>query len=166
MENAAQLQCEGTIYAVGFNLLNPVFGSAQAGLLAAFMTAQSKNESTVYTSHVFNTYKNAFGYGYKGGSIYKDYTNQNPCDYGATDVANWIIKRKADFANAATCLDYATALYNNDYFEGESAQAYANDMLANYIAPSGIIPVLPKAKFKLAYAVAPLILIIGLIVKA
>lgn len=129
------------IYQAALSVLSGAFSVQQATVLAAMVVAQSKNESANYTSNVFNTKANAFGYGYTGGSNYKDYTRLPSLTYGAVDVANWIVKRKGDFLNVSTTLDYAKALYKNDYFEGETPEAYAKDMQYYYVSPNNTLKV-------------------------
>jgi len=133
------------IYKAAYYRLLPVFGVQQAAILATLLTAQSGNESDGWTSHVFVTDNNAFGVKLKNGNALRPYQSSKGLaandggNYGhyscvensARDAATWLfetpVKLQA-FAAVTGLQSYVQALYNNDYFEGETVAAYDADV--------------------------------------
>lgn len=97
-------------------------------LLASFMVAQAEHESALYSSQVFLSCNNAYGYKYVGQSLavacrqapedelkyagYKDVSDS------AREVARWIKKRMSQFESVTTPEEYAIVLERNGYFGG------------------------------------------------
>lgn len=115
------------LMAVGFTCVKP---------LALLVLAQSKHESGKYTSHLFLTYHNAFGYSYTRSSKYQVKAGSN-ADNGVPigayknvadstkEICDWLGRRKATFQNLTTPAEYAAAL---------KACGYYGDTVANYLA--------------------------------
>lgn len=123
--------------------------------LAVLVTAQSGHETAGWTSHVYLTDNNAFGYGYNG-STYKQYSS---VEASADDLADYLARRENEgsFPALDTITDpaqYAALLKNAGYYT-DSQTTYTNGILnymntalqtltatvANNPIPSGIIAV-------------------------
>jgi len=133
------------IYKAAYYRLLPVFGAQQAALLAYLLTAQSGNESYGWTSRVYITDNNAFGVKVKSGNILRPYQSgiglaANDGGYyghytcienSARDAATWLFETPTKlqaFAAVTDLQSYVQALYDNDYFEGETVAAYDADV--------------------------------------
>jgi len=130
---------------------------ANAELLAKFMTAQSEHETGNYTSRVFKTNNNAFGYKRVNGSAYQlgagrlspegdSYAAYASVSDSAKEVAAWIGRRKAQFVGVKTADEYVHTLKANGYF-GDKETNYLADVkryLASFTVPQvASIAVLP-----------------------
>ena len=114
--------------------------------LALLMVAQSKVESGNYTSNIFKTGNNAFGFMYYKGSKYQ--IGQGPVadnhypaakyknvEDSTREVTSWIKRRQLDgqfpkdLTGIKTPLIYATYLKNGAHpYMGASISSYANGM--------------------------------------
>lgn len=122
--------------------------------LALLIVAQSKHETANYTSAVFKSCNNAFGYKYVGqrlalsactgspeGDSYAKYATVGD---SAREIAQWIKRRQsegkfpANLATITTAAQYASLLKNAGYY-GDSLQNYTNGLLAWF--KSNILPV-------------------------
>lgn len=105
-------------------------------LLATFMVSQANHEAAQYTSGVFQSCKNAFGYKYVGQALAEPCTGspegdkyaryKNVAD-SAREVARWIKRRMAQFENVKTPDEYAIVLERNGYF-GDNLSTYQKAM--------------------------------------
>jgi len=131
------------IYNVGVN--NGLTSNAAINL-----TAQGRLESGNYSSNLFNTDNNAFGYKYVGQSgasqgiltpqnewndpnIPEYYAHYNNLNDSALEIIHWINRRIADgtfqMSELETPDGYANAFKNGNYF-GESAVQYSQDLIS------------------------------------
>lgn len=114
--------------------------------LALLIVAQSKLETGNYTSNIFKTGNNAFGYMYSKASKYQ--TGQGPIadnhypaakyknvEDSTRELTSWIKRRQADgqfpkdLTGIKTPLIYATYLKNGAHpYMGASISSYANGM--------------------------------------
>ncbi len=131
---------ETQIYNAAIERLARHFNAQQSKILAAFMVAQSKQESGAdYGSKVAKTLNNVLGYKVYKGSPYQlfdkslaavdggasaHYANVADC---AREVADWIGRRATDFATVTTAKQYVDAMFKNGY----TPMPYYNDYLAN-----------------------------------
>lgn len=129
--------------------------------VASLAVAQAKVESQNFTSKVFRTDNNAFGYKYVGqlGASQglpvpsSETENGNPKYYAHYDtvyksgdeMARWLIRNVPNYNTITTPLEYASALENSkigSYFS-EPASVYASDMLGFYqpinVTPADVI---------------------------
>lgn len=113
--------------------------------LALLIVAQSKHETANYTSNVFRSCNNAFGYKYVGqtlstgpctGSPEGDrYAKYATVENSAKELALWIKRRQAegkfpqDLTTITTAAKYALLLKNSGYY-GDSVSNYTNGLLA------------------------------------
>jgi hypothetical protein len=115
------------------------FTKKQIAVLAELMVEQSKYETANYTSNVLRNNQNAFGYKYFKGSLYQkgagtispemnQYGKYDDVADSSREVADWLVRRYADFATVITEEQYAAALKKNQYF-GQSAYLYAKGLL-------------------------------------
>jgi hypothetical protein len=86
---------------------------------AKIITAQSGHETAGWTSNVYLTLNNAFGFGYQGGGNYNGY---NSIQDSVSDVVNWLTNNVPNF-NTLDPDQYAQAL---------SAAGYYTDSESNY----------------------------------
>jgi hypothetical protein len=132
-----------------FSFLKTAYGLPDP--IAEIITAQSGHETAGWTSNVYETLNNAFGFGYSGGGAYYGY---NDIEDSITDVVNWLSNNVPGFQNITDPNAYATALKNANYYtDTESNYAsgienYMNTALATIVTtisnnpiPSGIIAV-------------------------
>lgn len=118
---------------LGLDKLNP--------LIPGFMVAQSAHESADWTSPVFLSCNNGFGYKYVGqklaisactnapeGGAYAKYAS---FEDSVKDVAGWIMRRKDKFANVQTIDDYSLALQQNGYY-GDTLAKYTAALRRHY----------------------------------
>jgi hypothetical protein len=116
--------------------------------IAQIITAQSGHETAGWTSSVYKTLNNAFGFGWNGSSYY----GYNSVEESVTDVVNWLSNNVPDFQDMTDPGIYATALKSANYYE-DSETNYVNgienylntaltgavSLVANNPIPSGII---------------------------
>jgi Mannosyl-glycoprotein endo-beta-N-acetylglucosaminidase len=100
--------------------------------LAVLATAQSGHETGGWTSHVYKTDNNAFGYGYTGTS-YKQYPS---VEASADDLADYLARRENEgsFPALGTITDpgqYAMLLKSAGYYTDSESNYQAGIM--NYI---------------------------------
>jgi hypothetical protein len=125
MDTAATLtpaQAQQVIYdtlRTGYDLPDPI---------AKIITAQSGHETAGWTSNVYQTLNNCFGFGYTGGGAYYGY---NSIEDSVTDVVNWLSNNVQNFQNITDPDTYATALKNAGYYTDTEIN-YAQG-IANYI---------------------------------
>ena len=131
------------IYNVGIN--NGLTPNAATNLVA-----QGRLESGNYSSNLFNTDNNAFGYKYVGQSgasqgiltpqsewndsnVPEYYAHYNTLNDSALEIIHWINRRIADgtfqMSDLETPQSYAQAFKNGDYY-GESAVQYSQDLIS------------------------------------
>jgi hypothetical protein len=106
--------------------------------LTPFLIAQSKHETANYTSNVFKSNKNLFGYKYYGGSSWQigkniispegnQYANYDTYYNSARELTSWIKRRIDDFKNVKTIEEYVNALHKNSFFT-DNVSTYLNGM--------------------------------------
>lgn len=81
--------------------------------ISKIITAQSGHETAGWTSNVYKTLNNCFGFGYSGGGAYYGY---NSIEDSVSDVVNWLSNNVPDFQNITDPDSYATALKNAGYY--------------------------------------------------
>lgn len=103
--------------------------------LALLIVAQSKHESNNYTSDVFLSCKNSFGYGAVTSSCpgHGQYQNYNNISESTHEVTSWIKRRLAEGnfppLNTITSPDqYAQLLSDNNYYT-DSVDNYAAGLI-------------------------------------
>jgi hypothetical protein len=112
--------------------------------VAQMVVDQARNESGQYTSNLAVNYNNLFGMTYAGQSLASQgplqpesngqtyYAAYNSIQDSVNDLCQWLVNRQNNgtltIANLTTPILYATALHDNDYFEGETPEVYAADM--------------------------------------
>lgn len=125
MDTAANLtpaQAQQIIYdtlRTGYDLPDPI---------AKIITAQSGHETAGWTSNVYKTLNNCFGFGYTGGGNYYGY---NSIEDSVSDVVNWLSNNVPNFQNITDADTYATALKAAGYYT-DSETNYSQG-IANYI---------------------------------
>jgi hypothetical protein len=97
--------------------------------LAKLVTAQSGHETDGWTSDVYNSLSNAFGYGFDGSS-YKDYNAIGGVEKSAQDLADYLNRRVNQSGWPA--LDQITTA--DQYAALLKSAGYYTDSLANYAA--------------------------------
>jgi hypothetical protein len=105
--NTTPEQAETIIY----NFLRTAYGLPDA--ISKIITAQSGHETNGWTSNVYNTLNNAFGFGYSGSGNYYGY---NSIEESVTDVVNWLSEKVPDFQNITDPDVYAAAIQGHGYF--------------------------------------------------
>jgi hypothetical protein len=88
--------------------------------IAKIITAQSGHETAGWTSNVYQTLNNCFGFGYTGGGNYYGY---NDIEGSVEDVVNWLTANVPNFAAITDPAAYAQAL---------SSAGYYTDTVSNY----------------------------------
>lgn len=122
-------QYEQTIY-------NVAVGEGLSPLLAGFVTAQAAHETANFTSNVFVTCNNAFGYKYVKSSPYAvgpctlspendSYAKYKSVEDSTKEVCGWVKRRNDKFSSVTTIEEFAAVL---------KAQGYYGDSEANYLA--------------------------------
>lgn len=108
--------------------------------LSALLVAQAKHETDNYTSNVFRTDKNLFGYSYVPGAVYQsgkglakpeggNYAHYSTYENSVHEITAWIKRRQGEgifpdsLATIQTPGQYAALLKSAQYF---------TDSLANY----------------------------------
>lgn len=112
--------------------------------LAELVTAQSQHETGNYTSNVFNTANNAFGYNYSGGQyqtgIFEGFaTYENYLD-SANELIDYLYRRQNDgsFPDLRTITNpaqYAALLKGAGYYT-DNQSTYQNG-ITNYLSEDG-----------------------------
>jgi hypothetical protein len=106
--------------------------------IALLMVAQAKHETGNFTSSVFKTNNNCFGYKYFKGSKYQlqkgklspegnSYAAYANIEDSTTEVAKWILRHVPDNKNIFKPEDYAIALKDAGYF-GDTVENYAHGL--------------------------------------
>jgi hypothetical protein len=80
--------------------------------VSKIITAQSGHETAGWTSNVYESLNNCFGYGYSGGTYY----GYNSIEDSVTDLVNWLSTHVTDFQNITDPDVYAQALKDNSYY--------------------------------------------------
>lgn len=81
--------------------------------ISKIITAQSGHETGGWTSNVWFTYNNGFGYGYQGGGVYNSYPSiQDSVD----DVVGWLDRHVPGYETITDPDTYAQALHDNGYY--------------------------------------------------
>jgi hypothetical protein len=106
-QNTTPEQAETIIY----NFLRSAYGLPDQ--ISKIITAQSGHETNGWTSNVYQTLNNAFGFGYTGGGNYYGY---NSIEDSVTDVVNWLSAKVPDFQNITDRDAYAEAIRAKGYF--------------------------------------------------
>lgn len=120
---------------------NAAIADGIPGPLALLIVAQSKHESGNYTSPVFASCNNSFGYTTTGSNScdgHGDYKLYNSIEDSTHDVTGWIYRRlnEGNFPALATITDptqYATLLHDNGYYT-DSIYNYAKGLISWYDA--------------------------------
>lgn len=113
--------------------------------LAVLLVAQARHETGNYTSNVFKSCSNAYGYKYVGQATAEgactmspegnNYARYRSVEQSVTEVTLWIKRRQregkfpANLGEITTPEQYAQLLKNCGYY-GSTWQVYANGMLA------------------------------------
>lgn len=111
--------------------------------LALLVVAQSKHETNGYTSNVFKTCNNAFGYKYVGQAIAKscsqspeldNYAGYSTVENSAKEMAFWIKRRQAQGIFPANLNEIQSAsqyamLLKNSGFYGDTVTNYTAGLL-------------------------------------
>lgn len=117
--NLSPSQSEGLIYST-------LVSRGVPATLAQLVTAQSGHETAGWTSHVFMTDNNAFGYGYDGMS-YRQYPG---VEQSVTDIVGYLHRRVAD--GSFPPLDQITGA--DQYAQLLKDAGYYTDSEVNYSA--------------------------------
>jgi hypothetical protein len=81
--------------------------------ISKIITAQSGHETNGWTSHIWLTDNNGFGYGYQGNGIYYNYPSiQDSVD----DLAGWLGRHVPGYENFTDPDQYAQALKDAGYY--------------------------------------------------
>jgi hypothetical protein len=96
--------------------------------IAKIITAQSGHETAGWTSNVYLTLNNCFGFGYVGGGAYNGY---NSIEDSVSDVVNWLSNNVPNFQAITDPDTYATALKAAGYYT-DTETNYAQG-IENYI---------------------------------
>jgi len=125
-------------------IYNKALSDGMPTILATFIVAQARHETGNYTSNVFNTCNNAFGYKWVGQS------NASPCtgspegnsyakyvslEDSVHELTLWIKRRQKESKfpaslTAITTPDQYAALLKESGYYGASLQTYLNGLLA------------------------------------
>ena len=112
-------------------------------ILATIIVAQARHETANYTSNVFKSCNNCFGYGYVGQNTARSclpkpeggtYAGYNSIEDSVRELVLWIRRRQAegkfpkDLSAIVTPDQYATLLKNSGYY-GDSITNYANGLI-------------------------------------
>lgn len=92
--------------------------------ISKIITAQSGHETAGWTSNVYLTLDNAFGFGYTGGGNYYAY---NSIEDSVSDVVNWLSNNVPGFQNITDPDVYATAIRAKGYFT-DNLSTYENGL--------------------------------------
>jgi hypothetical protein len=86
--------------------------------ISKIITAQSGHETNGWTSNVWFTYNNGFGYGYQGNGIYESFDFiQDSVDA----VVGWLDRHVPGYENIQDPDTYAQALHDNGYYTDSEA---------------------------------------------
>lgn len=113
--NTTPAQAQQDIY----NFLRTGYNLPDA--IAKIITAQSGHETAGWTSNVFRSLNNAFGFGFTGGGNYYGY---NSIEESVTDVINWLSAKVPGFQDITDPDIYATAIRGQGYYT-DSESNYA-----------------------------------------
>lgn len=121
--NTTPAQAQQIIY----DLLRTGYGLPDT--ISKIIVAQSGHETAGWSSNVYKTLNNAFGYGYVGNGNYNGY---NSIEDSVSDVVNWLTGKiqAGTFPALNTITDigtYAQALSDNGYYT-DSESNYAGGM--------------------------------------
>ena len=114
--NLTPAQAQDIIY----NFLRKAYGLGDQ--IAKIITAQSGHETAGWTSNVYLTLNNCFGFGYEGGGNYYGY---NDIESSVSDVVNWLSNHVPSFQNINDPGIYAQALKDNGYYT-DAESTYEN----------------------------------------
>jgi flagellum-specific peptidoglycan hydrolase FlgJ len=106
-QNLTADQAQQVIYdtlRTAYNLPDPI---------AKIITAQSGHETAGWTSNIYRTLNNCFGFGYSGNGNYYGY---NSIEDSVSDLVNWVSNHVPDFQNMTDEDEYAQALHDNGYY--------------------------------------------------
>ena len=114
--------------------------------ISKLITAQSGHETAGWTSNVYQTLNNCFGFGYTGGGNYYAY---NSIEDSVSDLVNWLSNNAPGFQNITDADAYATALKNGGYYTDTESNYAAgiqnwfnnNLQLAAGIGVAGIVAI-------------------------
>lgn len=118
--NTAQNTTPDQAQEVIYSFLRTGYGLGDT--IAKIITAQSGHETAGWTSNVYKTLNNAFGFGYSGGGNYYGY---NSIEDSVSDVVNWLSTTVPDFQNITDRDTYAQALKDHGYYT-DAESNYAN----------------------------------------
>lgn len=134
--------------------------------LVPLVLAQAQNESTNFTSNVFNNtgYGNAFGYNYSGSAYqtgsfegFAVYGN-NGVDDSAAEIVDYIYRRvadgsfPADLTTITTADQYATLLKNAGYYTASEA-TYASG-ISNWLQQNVVTPIVNNPEISIGVTLA------------
>jgi hypothetical protein len=114
--------------------------------ISKLITAQSGHETAGWTSNVYQTLNNCFGFGYTGGGNYYAY---NSIEDSVSDLVNWLSNNAPGFQNITDADTYAMALKNGGYYTDTESNYAAgiqnwfnnNLQLAAGIGVAGIVAI-------------------------
>lgn len=115
-QNTTPAQAQEVIY----TFLRTAYGLPDQ--ISKIITAQSGHETAGWTSNVFLTLNNAFGFGYTGGGAYYGY---NSIEDSVSDVVNWLSNNVPGFQNITDPDQYAAAIQAKGYFT-DNLSTYEN----------------------------------------
>jgi hypothetical protein len=124
MDTATSLTPDQAQQAI-YNFLRTGYNLPDA--IAKIITAQSGHETAGWTSNIYNTLNNCFGFGYSGNGNYYGY---NSIEDSVSDLVNWVSAKIPNFQNITDPTVYAQALHDNGYYT-DTVSNYANG-IANY----------------------------------
>lgn len=116
--------------------------------LPGFMISQSGHETDEWTSPVFKSCNNGFGYKHVGQKLSQGACNNAPeggsyAKYAsladsAREMARWIKRREDKFKNVDTLEEYAQALKDNGYY-GDSVSNYLAGLKRHYAQVKDVV---------------------------
>jgi hypothetical protein len=109
-----------------YNYLRANYGLPDA--ISKIITAQSGHETTGWTSNVYRTDNNCFGYGYTGGGNYYFY---NSIEDSVDDVVGWLDRHVPGYEYITDGDDYAAAIRARGYFT-DNLSTYQNGIARWY----------------------------------
>jgi Mannosyl-glycoprotein endo-beta-N-acetylglucosaminidase len=103
--------------------------------LPSLMVAQSGHETADWTSNVFKTCNNGFGYKYVGQKLAEgactgapegdSYAKYKDLADSTREMARWIIRRKEKFVAVDTLEEYAKVLHDEGYYGDQNGKGYS-----------------------------------------
>lgn len=130
--NSTPAESEQAIY----SFLRTAYGLPDP--IAKIITAQSGHETAGWTSNIFESLNNAFGFGFSGGGNYYGY---NSIEESVSDVVNWLSNNVPGFQNLSDPDQYATAIRAKGYYtdsETNYAQGIWNFLNDNLQLVAGV----------------------------